>query len=97
MKWRVLSRPRAEEDLREARQWYEERREGLGDELVAAVRRAIRSLEAEPEQRPLYYREFRRLLIRRFPYKIFYLVEPDCVVVFRVLHGKQDHPRRLLE
>ncbi len=97
MKWRVHIRPRAEEDLREARLWYEERREGLGDEMVAAVRRAIRSLEDEPARRPLHYREFRRLLIRRFPYKIFYLVERDRVVVFRVLHGKQDHPRRLRE
>ena len=97
MKWRVLIRPRAEEDLREARQWYEERRKGLGDELVAAVRRAIRSLEEEPERRPFYYREFRRLLTRRFPYKVFYLVERDRVVVFRILHVKQDHPRRLVE
>ena len=97
MKWRVLIRPRAEEDLREARQWYEERRKGLGDELVVAVRRAIRSLEQEPERRPLYYSEFRRLLTRRFPYKVFYLVERDRVVVFRILHVKQDHPRRLVE
>lgn len=97
MKWRVLIRPRAEEDLREARQWYEERRKGLGDELLIAVRRAIRSLEQEPERRPLYYREFRRLLTRRFPYKVFYLVDRDRVVVFRILHVKQDHPRRLIE
>ncbi len=83
--------------MREARQWYEERRKGLGDELVAAVRGAIRSLEEEPERRPFYYRMFRRLLTRRFPYKVFYLVERDRVVVFRILHVKRDHPRRLVE
>lgn len=97
MKWRVLIRPRAEEDLREARRWYEERRQGLGDELVDALRRAIRSLEDDPERGPFYYREFRRLLTRRFPYKVFYLVERDRVVVFRILHAKQDHHRRLNE
>jgi len=97
VKWRVLIRPRAEADLREARQWYEEQRRGLGDELVAAVRQAVRSLEKDPQRRPFYYREFRRLLTRRFPYKVFYLVERDRVVVFRILHVKQDHPRRLGE
>jgi len=95
VKWRVLIRSRAEADLREARRWYEEQRRGLGNEMVAAVRQAIRSLEEDPERRPYYYREFRRLLTRRFPYKVFYLVERDRVVVFRILHAKQDHPRRL--
>ena len=97
MKWPILIRPRAEEDLREARRWYEQRRQGLGDELVAAVRRAIRALEADPERRPFYYREFRRLLMRQFPYKVFHLVERDRVVVFRIPHARQDHPPRLNE
>lgn len=61
------------------------------------MRLAIRSLEDGPARRPCYYREFRRLLTRRFPYKVFYLVERNRVVVFRILHAKQDHPRRLNE
>ena len=28
-------------------------------------------------------------------YKIFYRIEPDRVIVFRVLHAKQDHRNRL--
>ena len=35
MKWRVVIRPRAEADLREARKWYENQRAGLGDEFLA--------------------------------------------------------------
>ena len=97
MKWRVFIRPRAEEDLRQARQWYEQQRAGLGDELMAAIRLGLRSLQENPASRPLYYREFRRLLTRRFPYKIFYIIERDRVIVFRILHAKQDHPRRLGE
>jgi plasmid stabilization system protein ParE len=83
--WRVIIRPNAEADLQEARSWYESRRAGLGDELLDEIRRVVRWLEEEPERRPFYYRDFRRLLTRRFPYKLFYRVEGDRVIVFRIV------------
>jgi plasmid stabilization system protein ParE len=92
---RVIIRPNAEADLQEARSWYESRRAGLGDELLDEIRRAVRLLEEKPERRPFYYRDFRRLLTRRFPYKLFYRVEGDCVIVFRILHAKRKHQWQL--
>ena len=68
MSWHVIIRPNAEADAREARLWYEARRTCLGDELLAEIRDAVRVLEEHPERRPIYYRGFRRLLTRRFPY-----------------------------
>ena len=95
MSWRVIIRPNAEADLRAARSWYESQRTGLGDELLDEVRRAVGLLETDPERRPLYYRGFRRLLTRRFPYKLFYRVEGGRVIVFRILHAKREHRRQL--
>ena len=95
MSWRVIIRPKAEADLQAARAWYESRRAGLGEELLAEVGCAIRLLEEGPERRPFYYRGFRRMLTRRFPYKLFYRIEAGRVVVFRILHAKQEHRRHL--
>ncbi len=95
MKWSVIIRPRAEADLQDARDWYEQQRASLGDAFLIEVRHAIELLTEQPERRPIYYRGFRRLLTQRFPYKIFYLLEDNRVVVFRVLHAKRDHPRHL--
>ena len=95
MNWRGIIRPNAEADLQEARSWYESQRAGLGDELVDEIRRSVRLLETDPERRPFYYRDFRRLLTRRFPYKLFYRVEGDRVIVFRILHAKRKHQRQL--
>jgi plasmid stabilization system protein ParE len=67
----------------------------LGDEFWEEVKRAILTLEEQPERRPVYYRGFRRLITRRFPYKIFYRVEGSRVIVFRILHVKRDHQRWL--
>ena len=71
MKWRVVIRPRAETDLREARNWYENQQPGLGDEFLAEFGSTILRLLKDPERRPDYYRGFRRVLTRRFPYKLF--------------------------
>ena len=95
MSWRVIIRPNAEADAREGRSWYESRRAGLGDEFLDEIRRAVRLLEEDPERRPFYYRDFRRLLTRRFPYKLFYRVEGDRVIVFRILHAKREHQWQL--
>jgi len=82
-------------DLREARVWYENRREGLGDEFLLAVADAMLALEEAPQRYPIYYRDFRRVLTDRFPYKIFYRIEGQAVIIYRVMHGARDHPRQL--
>lgn len=87
----AIVRPRAEADLQDAWIWYESQRPGLGGEFLAEIHTAIRSLEMDPERRPVYYRDFRRMLTRRFPYKIFYRTEGHRVVIFRVLHVKREH------
>ena len=81
--------------MRQAWLWYESQRAGLGDELLIEIRAAVRRLEIDPKHRPFYYRDFRRLLARRFPYKLFYRVEGDRVIVFRILHAKREHQRQL--
>ncbi len=95
MKWRVLIRARAETDLREAQDWYENQRTGLGKEFLVDIGVAMQLLARDPERRPEYYRGFRRGLTCRFPYKLFYRLEGDRVIVFRVLHASRDHARLL--
>ena len=95
MKWRLVIRPRAETDLREARTWYESQRAGLGAEFLAEIDATIQVLIRDPRLHPVYYHGFRRVLARRFPYKLFYRLEDDQIIVFRVLHVRRDHPRLL--
>ena len=97
MSWSVIIRPKAEADIEKAGLWYESQRQGLGDQLLDEIRGAVRYLEEHPERRPFYYRGFRRLLTPRFHYKLFYRIENNRVIVFRVLHAKQDHRQPLEE
>ena len=77
--------------MQEAWSWYESRRPGLGDLLLVEIRSVTRQLETDPKLRPIYYRDFRRALTRRFPFKRFYRVEDNRVIIFRILHGNRNH------
>lgn len=67
--------------------WYESKRVGLGDDFVGEVDAAFaRALEA-PQSFPIVYRTLRRVVVRRFPYLVYFRQEVDVVRVFGVLHG----------
>jgi hypothetical protein len=51
----------------------------------------LRESQQNPECSWPYCRNFRRVLLRRFPYKVFYQVISQRIVIFRVLHAKQEH------
>ena len=95
MSWQVLLHAEAEKDLIAARDWYDRKCPQLGDEFLDEVAIAIRQLENAPERERLYFLNFRRVLLRRFPFKLFYQVIGDRVVILRVLHAKQSHERSL--
>jgi hypothetical protein len=52
------------------RNWYEQERTGLGGEFLDEFAAAMRALELNPERERLYYRNFRRVIFRRFPCKL---------------------------
>lgn len=78
-------------DLHEAHAWYEEQQIGLGDELAADIAEAFERIQRSPEAFPIYYRGLRRMLTLRFPYKVFYAVEGELVIIMRMLHAARDH------
>jgi plasmid stabilization system protein ParE len=93
--WRVLIRAAAEKDLDEAQKWYEGQRPELGAEFLVSIAEAFTRLEQDPERYVLIYKDFRRVLVERFPYRIFYQLKGDDVIVFRVLHHARDYPTQL--
>jgi plasmid stabilization system protein ParE len=92
---KVKVRRRADRDVEEIRDWYDDRRDGLGGEFVTEVLAMLRSLRQNPARYPVYKVPFRRAMLERFPYKIFYQIREGEIVVFRVLHEKRDHDRIL--
>ncbi|HLL89561.1 MAG TPA: type II toxin-antitoxin system RelE/ParE family toxin [Tepidisphaeraceae bacterium] len=88
MTHRQIVRPEAEADIADAARWYDDQRPGLGNEFLAAVGVAVKAAAANPflSQRLRASPEVRRALVKRFPYRVFFIRRPDAVVVIRVLH-----------
>ncbi len=72
----ILFRSVAEQELREAYRWYEDQRTGLGEDFLLCVEAAVAKARRSPELYPEVHKNVRRVLVRRFPYGIFYVVEP---------------------
>jgi len=89
MNRRLIIRPEAEADISNGAIWYDRRELGLGLELVSEVQSAIARARKNPESCTCVRRNpvVRRILTRRFPYRIFFIVRPDAVIVFAVLHA----------
>jgi toxin ParE1/3/4 len=86
----VRLRPEALDELSEAWAWYEAQRDGLGDEFRACVDAAVAEVARDPEQAPRVRSEVRRKLLQRFPYALFYLLEPEHVEILAVFHLARD-------
>ena len=90
---KVLLRPDAEADIKEAFDWYEAQRPGLGGVFLHAVDVAVASAGDHPRAYAVLHRDVRRVLLRKFPYGLFFrLLEDDTVVVLGCIHAKR-HPR----
>jgi len=87
---RIVLTREAENDLSEIVEWYENQRSGLGFNFLAEVDAGFRLLASDPRLFPEQYKGVRRYLVRRFPYKVFYRLVEDNVVVLAVVHGGRD-------
>jgi plasmid stabilization system protein ParE len=86
----VVYRRKVGRDLAGAYGWYEDQRAGLGEEFLAAVDATFDAIERIPEMFRHVHGEVRRANVSRFPYAVFYRVDPKSVVVLTVLHTARD-------
>jgi plasmid stabilization system protein ParE len=90
---RLVVAPEAAQDIDEAYDWYEGRRVGLGEDFPSSVDACIQAICREPEMHAKTHEDYRRGLVRRFPYAVFYEYADDALTVYCVFHTSRD-PRK---
>jgi plasmid stabilization system protein ParE len=83
-------RSAAEQDAREAIEWYEDQLAGLGTQFLDELRHTLSRISENPRLAPEVEGTVRRGLLRRFPYAVFYVPEPDEVVILAIWHTSRD-------
>ncbi len=81
---------RAEAEILETNERLEDAVEGLGQRFCERVEEALDQLVAFPWSGPVFAAPYRRVLVRDFPFGVFYCVEPRRIVVQAVMDLRQN-------
>ncbi|MEP6928209.1 MAG: type II toxin-antitoxin system RelE/ParE family toxin [Ginsengibacter sp.] len=63
---------RAQKEITQSWEWYEERQQNLGDRFVKEIINKIRLIEEYPEKYPTRYKSYKEAHVPVFPFLIIY-------------------------
>jgi toxin ParE1/3/4 len=82
--------PEAEADITDAVRWYEAQKRGLGRSFLDQLRSALDKVAHGPSRYQRVFGPARRVLLRQFPYAVFYEVFALTIVVLACMHTARD-------
>ena len=88
--YRLVAEPPADLDVEAAFDWYEKEQPGLGLEFLDELRAVYDQIVAGPQRYQELRSGIRRVLLRRFPYAVYFAIERESIVVVAVLHASRD-------
>jgi len=94
MRYTLRFLPEVAKDAISGYVWYEVKTQGLGEEFLRMFYACVSEIPRNPLLYPKVYSEFRRRLLRRFPYAIYFMIKNDQIVVFGLFHCARD-PRTI--
>jgi plasmid stabilization system protein ParE len=92
---RLRVRKLARSEIDAAYTWYLQHSPDAAQRFLNAADEAMSLIADAPEQYPLVHGRLRRVLLRRFPYAVYYKVFPTVVSIVGVIHGHR-HPKTWL-
>ncbi|MDY6833522.1 MAG: type II toxin-antitoxin system RelE/ParE family toxin [Chloroflexota bacterium] len=85
---RVIFHSEAYKEFEQARAWYEEQAQGLGNHFLAEVDRAVEMIRESPDAWLSYGTHTHRFLFHSFPFAIVYWHNETEIRVVAVMHLK---------
>lgn len=86
----IFFHPAAVEELEHSVKFYEACRTGLGDDFLQEVRTVVARISDHPLiGAPYKDMNLRHLVLRRFPFVVFYLDQSDAIWIVAVAHGSR--------
>ena len=86
----LIIKPRAILMTKDAYDWYEEQKPGLGEDFLDELDGIYNKLSAHPEYFGKVKKNFRQAALKRFPFVIVYEIIKTEVVVFAVFHTSRN-------
>ncbi len=85
---------KSKEEIESAFEWYNNQRKGLGYEFLDCLEASLHKIGKYPEMYEICYSNFRRCVVRKFPFSIFYTIEETEIAIHSVFDNRQDPQKR---
>ncbi len=96
MAYKLIISPLAENDLKEAKDWYNLQLDGLGGEFIQFVDGKILEVLENPKKYQIKHKHVRTTLVDKFPYNIHFTITEDSVVIHSFYHTGRN-PKKILK
>lgn len=88
MKIKIL--PIANEDLLDGYYFYEQQKQGLGSYFMDSLFSDIDSLLLFGNIHPIFFKNYQRLLSKRFPFAVYYKIEKSTIIIYAILDCRRN-------
>ena len=86
----VRLRTRALRDVRQIRNWYRKIDPTVEERFVLSLNEGLDKIEQRPFSYQIIHRNTRRVILVKFPYSIFYVIQDSRVIVIAIIHHKKN-------
>jgi plasmid stabilization system protein ParE len=93
MPFKLIIKPEAEQELQEALEWYDSKKDNLGAELLIEISRVLETIQENPNSFQKRYKSFRISFTKKFQYGVHYTLENNTIFDHAILHTRQDLPK----
>ena len=92
--YQLIIRQTATEKAKDAFDWYEEQQLGLGNPFLDELRSCYEKIKTSPASYTKIKKNFRHILLKKFPYIVIYEIIGNDVVVYAVFHTSRNPQRK---
>lgn len=90
MSFKIIVRPLAERDLKDAQLWYNDKSSAVGSRFRNCVDDVLQILTSTPLIFPVAHRDVRRAPVQHFPYILYYVIRRSRVLIVGCFHVRRD-------
>ena len=90
MKYALVVKEEAQEDIRIAYLWYEDKLNGLGEKFFEEMDNCISYIIHNPFIYEVRYKDVRYGIMNTFPYVVIYRIEKFSVIVYAVFNTRKN-------
>lgn len=91
MAFNLIIKPIVWFDLDEAIAWYENESPGLGKKFFKSFEQAKENILKRPTAYVSITATVKRILLKNFPYKIFYIISDNTIYLIGLTHAKRSN------